>query len=32
MYCHKNKAFLFAYQKDAAGVALKKAAPVFDSG
>ena len=26
MFCHNNKAFLFACQKDAAGAALKKAA------
>ena len=27
MFCHNNKAFLFAWQKDAAGAALKKVAP-----
>ena len=29
---YKNKAFLFACQKDAAGAALKKAAPALSSG
>ena len=32
MFCHNNKAFLFACQKDAAGAALKKAAPALGSG
>ena len=30
--CHKNKAFLFACQKDTARAALKKAAPALGSG
>ena len=31
MFCHNNKAFLFACQKDAAGVALTKADPALGS-
>ena len=32
MFCHNNKAFLFAWLKDAAGAALKKVAPALGSG
>ena len=32
MFCHNNKAFLFACKKDAVGAALKKVAPALGSG